>query len=286
MMRLPGTSTGMRRSGLKRSARGRAGGAAWLGACLLVLGFWPLPPLAEEASSRVIAVIDGDTVRIDPPVNAADEVRLAGIEGVKPPLGRPADRPWPLALQAERALAELAQGENVRLVPAERPVDRYGRLLAQAYLADGRWLQGELLREGLARVATGADSRAEAKRMQEIEAEAREARRGLWGSPVYAVASPTTVRDRVGSFAVVEGQVIAARRVKQRVYLNFGSDWRDDFTVTIAAPALPLFGQAGLDPLALAGQSVRVRGWVERYNGPVIEATHPEQIELLGPPAR
>lgn len=276
----------MQRHGANRPAHGRVTALWRLGACLLVLGLWPLPPLAEEAASRVVAVIDADTVRIDPPVNAANEVRLAGIEGVKPPLGRPADRPWPLALQAERALADLAQGKDVRLVPAERPVDRYGRLLAHVYLADGRWLQGELLREGLARVATGPDSRAEARRMQKIEAEARQARRGLWGSPVYAVASPTTVRDRVGSFAVVEGQVIAARRVKDRVYLNFGSDWRDDFTVTIGAPALPLFADAGLDPLALAGRSVRVRGWVERYNGPAIEATHPEQIELLGKSAR
>jgi endonuclease YncB( thermonuclease family) len=285
-MWLRGASTSMQRHGANRPARGRATALWRLGACLLVLGLWPLPPLAEEAASRVIAVIDGDTLRIDPPVNELGEVRLAGIEAVKPPLGRPADRPWPLALQADRALAELAQGQAVRLVAAERPVDRYGRLLAQVYLADGRWLQGELLREGLARVATGADSRAEAKRMQEIEAEAREARRGLWASPVYAVASPTTVRDRVGSFAVVEGEVVAARRVKDRVYLNFGSDWRDDFTMTIAAAALPLFADAGLDPLALAGKSVRVRGWVERYNGPAIEATHPEQIEVLGDAAR
>jgi endonuclease YncB( thermonuclease family) len=285
-MRLPGASTSMQRHGPNRPARGRGSAPAWLAACLLGLGLWPLPLLAGEAASRVVAVIDGDTMRIDPPVNAADEVRLAGIEGVKPPLGRPADRPWPLALQAERALAELAQGKDVRLVPAERSLDRYGRLLAQVYLTDGRWLQGELLREGLARVATGPDSRAEARRMQEVEAEAREARRGLWGSPVYAVASPTTVRDRVGSFALVEGQIVAARRVKERVYLNFGHDWRDDFTVTIAASALPLFAQVGLDPLALAGQSVRVRGWVERYNGPAIEATHPEQIELLEKAAR
>jgi hypothetical protein len=27
---------------------------------------------------------------------------------------------------------------------------------------------------------------------------------------------------------------------------------------------------------------VRVRGWIERWNGPVIKATHPEQIEILG----
>jgi len=28
---------------------------------------------------------------------------------------------------------------------------------------------------------------------------------------------------------------------------------------------------------------VRVRGWVERRNGPMIDVTHPEQIELIAP---
>ena len=260
--------------------------AACLSVCVLLGALAEDLAQAEEGLSRVVEVLDSDTLRIEPPQGDLDEVRLAGIQGVKPPLDRPANRPWPLALQANQALSDLAQGKDVRLITAERPADRYGRLLAQVYLADGRWLQGELLRAGLARVATSRDSRALAADMLAIEVEARSARRGLWASPVYHIASPTTVRDRIGGFAVVEGDVIAARRVKDRVYLNFGSDWRDDFTITVAASALPLFAQAGLDPLALGGQRLRVRGWVERYNGPAIEATHPEQIELLGAAAR
>jgi hypothetical protein len=26
---------------------------------------------------------------------------------------------------------------------------------------------------------------------------------------------------------------------------------------------------------------VQARGWLERYNGPLIEATHPEQIRIM-----
>ena len=32
----------------------------------------------------------------------------------------------------------------------------------------------------------------------------------------------------------------------------------------------------------LEGKEVRVRGWIEWWNGTVIKATHPEQIEILG----
>ncbi|MBL8660154.1 MAG: thermonuclease family protein [Rhodospirillales bacterium] len=231
---------------------------------------------------RVVSVLDGDTLAIDPPVRGLSRLRLAGIAAVKPPLGRPADRPWPLAAQAVATLANLTQGATLRVEPTLRGADRYGRLLAQVYLADGRWLQGELLRAGLARVETTADSRALAVELLAAEAEARAAHRGLWSSPVYAIRSPMEVSDAIGGFAVVEGAVLEARRIRNRIYLNFGADWRNDFTVTIDAANLPLFESAGLEPLALAGRRVRVRGWVERNNGPAIGATHPEQIEVLG----
>ena len=41
------------------------------------------------------------------------------------------------------------------------------------------------------------------------------------------------------------------------------------------------FKAAGIDPKALAGKKLRVCGWIEWRNGPMIHATHVEQIELL-----
>ena len=80
---------------------------------------------------------------------------------------------------------------------------------------------------------------------------------------------------------LVEGKVLKAARIKGRVYLNFGDDWKTDFTVTIGVPARRMFREAGTDPLSLEGKRIRVRGWLKRYNGPMIAATHPEQIEVV-----
>jgi micrococcal nuclease len=33
--------------------------------------------------------------------------------------------------------------------------------------------------------------------------------------------------------------------------------------------------------MGLNGKTIRVRGWVRNYNGPLIEITHPQQIEVL-----
>jgi hypothetical protein len=79
----------------------------------------------------------------------------------------------------------------------------------------------------------------------------------------------------------VEGRVLVAGKASGRVYLNFGRNWKDDFTAVIGERALPLFAESGLDPLALGGAFIRVRGWVDDKDGPRIEVTHPEQIEVL-----
>jgi len=34
--------------------------------------------------------------------------------------------------------------------------------------------------------------------------------------------------------------------------------------------------------LELEGYNVRVRGWLKEYNGPMVELSHPEQLEVLG----
>ena len=72
-----------------------------------------------------------------------------------------------------------------------------------------------------------------------------------------------------------------AAAVGRRVYLNFGADYRSDFTAAVVPGARSLFAAEGIDPLGLAGRTVRVRGWVDVLNGPMIEVTHPEQIEVV-----
>jgi hypothetical protein len=118
--------------------------------------------------------------------------------------------------------------------------------------------------------------------MLALEKEARAAGRGIWAQPLYAVRAPEAVDPRAdaGRFEIVEGRVHDASAHGRRVYLNFGADYHSDFTAVIEPGARAMFAEAGLDPTALAGRVVRVRGWVESLNGAMIEVTHPEQIEV------
>lgn len=233
--------------------------------------------LADGGRGVVADVIDGDTVRL------ADgrEVRLVGIQAPKLPLGRKNFRKWPLADRARSVLEELTRGRTVSLYYGGRRVDRHGRQLAHLNLDDGRWVQRLLLRQGLARVYSFPDNRALVAEMLDAERAARAAGAGIWANEFYAVRSPFELTKDLGTFQLVEGRVADAARVRGTTYLNFGADWRTDFTVVVRHQYRAAFDEAGIDLLALEGRTVRVRGWLDNRNGPMIGATHPEQIEIL-----
>ncbi|MGH6663034.1 MAG: thermonuclease family protein [Rhodospirillales bacterium] len=237
--------------------------------------------LKSGPMARVAEVIDGDTVVLASPMMEAKQVRLVGIQAPKLPLGRSNFPAWPLAEEAKQSLAALTLGKEVRLSFGGTDKDRHGRLLAHLHAGDGAWVQGTLLEAGLARVYSFADNRALVAEMLKLEADARAAKRGIWGHPFYAVRDAAETARHIGSFQLVEGRVQKAAKVKGVVYLNFGRDWRSDFTAAVGADALKLFGKAGVDPLAFEGRVVRVRGWLKEMNGPLIAISHPEQIEAV-----
>ena len=238
----------------------------------------PLPAgLTPDAEARVVGVIDGSTVILDD----GETVRLAGIEVPRHTSGG-ASGVEPLAEKARQTLAHLVQGRRVGLASGGIPRDRYGRLRTHLVRTDdGTWIQGALLAAGLARVHSLIDDRAAVAEMLAIERGARAARLGIWSEPRYRVRTASEVNDGLHSFQLVEGWVEAAAVVRGRGYLNFGNDWREDFTVSIAPRDRRRFEAAGIAIEDYEGRIVRVRGWVDSFNGPMIEATHPEQIEVL-----
>lgn len=242
--------------------------------------FAVLPPRAPKptSSATVIEVTDGDTLVLSDKAT----VRLVGIQAPKLPLDRPGFKEWPLAKESKRALEDLTLHRTLTLHPGTRTMDRWGRALAHLERDDGLWVQGEMLRLGWARVYTFPDNRALAADMLALEREARAARRGIWSDPWYSIVTPERAEKVVNSFQLVEGTVKEAAEVKGRVYLNFGADWKTDFTVVVSARVRKTLARQGMDPAGFKGRDVRVRGWLKEYNGPMIELTHPEQLELPG----
>jgi micrococcal nuclease len=233
--------------------------------------------LVRGGEAKVVSVVDGDTVVLDD----KRQVRLVGIQAPKLPLGRDYVKKQPFADQSKAALEELVLGKFVRLSYGGRRTDRHGRALAHLHLLDGTWVQGWLLERGLARVYSFRDNRTRVDAMLALEGAARAGREGLWSHNFYRIITAARSHKLVDTFQLVKARIKDAVRIKGRVYLNFGADWREDFTVTISPKNGRLFKKAGLRPETWSGREIRVRGWINWRNGPMIEATHPEQIEVL-----
>ncbi len=69
-----------------------------------------------------------------------------------------------------------------------------------------------------------------------------------------------------------------------RVFLNFGADWRTDFTISASRATRNRFEAAGVRLETLDGAVVRVRGWLQEENGPMIILTHPAQLDIIDAP--
>jgi hypothetical protein len=109
------------------------------------------------------------------------------------------------------------------------------------------------------------------------EAEARNLRLGHWRG-AFRPRGPDELRNSTGTFQIVEGEVVTASINRGRAFINFGDDYRSDFTVTIDPLDMRTFRQSRFDIPALGGKRIRVRDF---YNGPEMTVTRPEAIEIL-----
>ncbi len=231
----------------------------------------------------MVRILDSETLALDD----GSEVRLIGALGPRAPDSAGDVSYWPPERDAVQALTRLALGQSVELRFAGRRMDRHGRLLAHVFVltaAARTWVQGHMLSQGLARAYALPDSSACLDELLAHESVARLNRTGLWTHAAYqvlsAVAVPHLLRYR-GTYQVVEGRVTQVSTVRGQVFLNFGRDWREDFTATLRSSARRAAEAANMDLKSLEGRRVRVRGWIERRSGPAIEIHHPGQIELV-----
>lgn len=136
---------------------------------------------------RVTRVVDGDTFRASCPETV--RVRLLLIDSPE------RDQP-PFGAGARSELAHLLPpGTPVTLELDVRPRDQYGRLLAYAFLRDGRMINEEMVRSGFAVVLAYPPNVRYIERMRAGVAAARAARRGLWAVDGFA-CTPKDHRSR------------------------------------------------------------------------------------------
>jgi micrococcal nuclease len=142
---------------------------------------------ADTQPAVVEKVVDGDTiwVRVEQsggrlPAGASHKIRLLEIdtpETVHPLLSVQCG-----GLRATAFAEQLMPlGSTVHLLADEEDVDQYGRFLRYVWTSDGEFFNLEAVRAGHARAVLYEPNDAYIDVMRAAEAEARSAKRGIWG---------------------------------------------------------------------------------------------------------
>lgn len=224
-----------------------------------------------DRRGRVAQVFDGDTVRLAD----GSRVRLIGIN--TPEHGRDGAPDEPFARAASTALRRLLAGEDdhIALRLGEERRDRYGRLLAHAYLPDGRSIGRLLLEDGLALHVTVPPNTFRHRCYARAERVARTADRGLWVHPRYRGVAVAELGAGAAGFRVVEGRIRRVGSSRHAWWLEL-----DGLTLRLDRDDLAYFDE--LEPAILSGRPIRVRGWIYRVRGEArMNLRHPDSIEWL-----
>jgi endonuclease YncB( thermonuclease family) len=230
-------------------------------------------PLRLSRTTRILKVIDQKNLML------GDQtiMELAGID--VPEDYHPKSHDFLESLFEERGKTDVMMYQT-----AGADVGRVNRMrhqLGHLVRKDGHiWVQGALIANGLARAMPTPTNPELADRLFALEQDAITAEKGLWAkdSP-HRIHSALEPLDPLGRIVVVEGMVKTVSMLSNTTYLNFGDDWRKDFTIGVPTAIRQKMSRQNIDLFKIQGQKVRVRGWVREYNGPYIELEDPVLLQ-------
>lgn len=240
--------------------------------------------LRHVATGRTDKIIDGRTVLL----KDGKIVRLLGLEFPLDTALKEAEEPF---MAKERLEKLIPDGTEIMIYQRRAQssdtkrgrVNRMGHLLAHVVRKDNeQWINGTLIAEGLAWAMTDAANPEMTEQLYTLENTARANARNIWSKEsTNGLLNADTASQGDGQYRVVEATVLRSATAKNNLYLNFGRDWRDDFTVQISPTLRKALARRGTDPMSLSGKTIRVRGWIRNWNGPYMELETAERLEIV-----
>ncbi len=128
---------------------------------------------------RVTRIVDGDTFWIDDGSPKGLKIRLIGIDA---PESRNSGQKMKgfYGEESTEYITSLIGSRNVRLEYDVTLHDQYGRTLAYVYLADGTFVNTDLVKKGYATVMTIPPNVRYAETFVDLARKARKQKKGLW----------------------------------------------------------------------------------------------------------
>ena len=237
---------------------------------MLVIGLGSMAPgdaCAAETVKRTMIVENAEEWGLS--LNTGQVISLEGLHWISP-----GDH-W----QSLRGLQVSLEKSDFEKIGTDR--NRYGDLLGKIMVEPFGWVQEYWIKKGLAVFSgIGPYPIKLRKALLAGEKQARTKRLGAWKRFTVLKADNPAYLLKMQGFRVVEGQIKNVRKFGGTTYLNFGADWKSDFTVAISSTERRNFKKLDWKLKDLDNKWIRIRGVIRSYNGPFMELFFPEQIEF------
>ena len=249
---------------------------------LLLAVLWGIPFIASAVPGcladridervRISFVQDGDTLML----NDGRRLRLIGIN--TPELGKSSGAAQPGAIGARDRLRQLTfiSQQQLSLRFDQERTDQYGRLLAHAFLADGRNLTELLLAEGQGTQLVVPPNSWQANCYREAAQAARQQRIGIWALPVYQPVAVTQLNPRSTGFQIVRGRVSHLSNSAPAIWINLVGN------LALRIERTDLDNFRGTDLAGLIGSEIEVQGWIYTREGQLrMPLRHPYALKVI-----
>lgn len=222
-----------------------------------------------DATVTVNYVYDGDTVKLQ------DGRRLRFIGINTPEIDHDGGDSEPFSREARERLERMIGERPIHLRYGKELHDRYGRLLAHPYLADGRSINVALLQEGLATTLVVPPNTWNYACYQSVERSAQEKKMGIWSLARYRpVRVGDLSRDEPG-YRLVDGVIEAVFESRNSIWLELVGP----MALRIPRKDLPYFSTWNLDQLV--GRRIVARGWPHLRKGKWrMSVRHPSALQI------
>ena len=232
----------------------------------------------SSSEYKVTKVIDGDTIRLS-------NGRLLRYIGIDTPEVRIKEngkfnyQPQPFSLEAKEYNRKLVEGKTIKIEFDIVKEDRYRRLLGYCFV-NGKLVNADLIEKGLAVLYTYPPNVRYVKDFTKAQDQARKNKRGLWG--FYEAISSSEAENFINQIRTVRGRVLSTYNSGKVICLNFGQNYKKDFTVAIFKNSFKYFHDKGIQPESFyKGKVIEVTGKIREYNGPEIIVNTPYEIKIV-----
>ena len=231
--------------------------------------------LSAPEKAKVKFVYDGDTLLL----TDKRKIRIIGVD--TPETKHHKQKEQAYAAKATEALRELLKRfhNQVSLQYGAQRKDRYSRILAHVFLADGTNISNWLLERGFAKTLAIPPNIKLANCYKTVEEDAQIQSLRIWKLPSNQIKDATTLTQRFKGYVRLRGQVNKIKHTKKSLLIELESNAKRRIQVKIQKRNLHYF--TDIDLSDLLAETIVVTGRLKnKYGKQIIYLNHPSQLEF------